>query len=42
MKKLLSVALLLALISAQALSAFAEAGDALAGIRARGKLVIAT
>ena len=42
MKKLLTIALLLALVSALALSACAEGGDALARIRERGTLVIAT
>ena len=42
MKKLLTIALLLALVSALALSACAEGGDALSRIRERGTLVIAT
>ena len=42
MKKLLSAALLLALLAALTLSACAEGGDALARIRERGTLVIAT
>ena len=42
MKKLLSVALLLALLTVLTLSACAEGGDALARIRERGTLVIAT
>ena len=42
MKKLLAVALLLALVSALTLSACAEEGDALSRIRERGTLVIAT
>ena len=42
MKKLLSAALLLALLSALTLSACAEGGDALSRIRERGTLVIAT
>ena len=42
MKKLLSIALLLALVAALSLSALAEEGDALSRIQARGTLVIAT
>ena len=42
MKKLLSIAMLLILVAALSLSACAEGGDALARIRERGTLVIAT